>query len=130
MINLPATLQEFVEGRIEPRDFHHRQHVQISYELLERHNFPEALHHLARGLRHLAVKGGKPDVYHETITTAFLALIAERRLCESYADWDDFAARNPDLFRKGALEGYYEPGALQSPLARLTFVLPRRLLVG
>ena len=119
-------LADFEAGRIDPASFPHREHVRVSYELLERHFFPEALLHLARGLRRLAAKAGRSEAYHETITAAFLAVIGERRLGDHYADWEDFAARNPDLLRKGLLEKFYEPSALQSPVARETFILPRR----
>jgi hypothetical protein len=118
-------LAEFEEGRLDPARFPHREHVRVSYELLERHPFPEALLHLARGLRRLAAKAGRPEVYHETITAAFLALIAERRLGATYASFKDFATRNPDLFHKELLSKFYEPGVLQSAVARQTFVLPR-----
>jgi hypothetical protein len=123
--NLPALLADFEAGRIDPARFPHREHVRVSYELLGRHLFPEALLHLARGLRRLAAKAGKPGVYHETITAAFLALIAERRLQGRYADWEDFAARNPDLMEKRLVEKFYQPARLQSTIARRTFVLPR-----
>ena len=120
-------LDDFEEGRIDPAQFPHRAHVQVSYELLERHAFPEALLHLARGLRRLAAAAGRPEVYHETITAAFLALIAERRLRAQYAGWDDFAVRNSDLFEKTLLAEYYEPAVLRSPLSRETFILPKRV---
>ena len=77
-------------------------------------------------MRQLAAQAGRPESYHETITAAFLALIAERRLRESHSGWDDFAARHPDLFRKEVLEQFYQPPLLQSALARQTFILPRR----
>ena len=129
-IDSTAALADFEEGRIDPARFPHRDHVRVSYELLERHPFPEALLHLARGLSRLAAKAGKPEVYHETITTAFLALIAERRVRGVPANWEAFEAANPDLFRKQLLEEIYEPAVLKSPLARETFVLPRRGVVG
>ncbi len=44
-------LADFEAGQVDPGNFPHRAHVQVSYELLERHPFPEALLHLARGLR-------------------------------------------------------------------------------
>jgi hypothetical protein len=119
-------LGDFEAGRIDPSRFRHREHVRVSYELLERHRFPEALLHLARGLRRFAAKAGRPQVYHETITAAFLALIAERRLRGRYVDWEDFAAGNPELLRKDLLENFYEAAVLQSAVARQTFVLPRR----
>jgi hypothetical protein len=120
-----AELEDFESGRLDPRDFHHRDHVRMSYELFRRHPFPEALLHLARGLRQLAAKAGHAAHYHETITAAFLALIAERRLREDYASWEDFAARNPDLLRKDLLADWYEPSTLASKAARETFILPR-----
>jgi|SRR6476660_3814631 hypothetical protein len=123
--DLPDVLADFEAGRIDPARFPHREHVRVGYELLERHLFPEALLHLARGLRRLAARAGHPEVYHETITAAFLALIAERRLGDRYLSWDDFAERNPDLFRKKLLEEIYDPNVLKSSQARLTFVLPR-----
>ena len=119
-------LSEFEAGRLNPSRFHHRDHLQVSYELLERHPFPEALLHLARGLRRLAANAGHPEAYHETITAAFLALIAERRAASVYDGWEDFATRNPDLLRKQLLEDWYEPETLRSGIARETFVLPRR----
>lgn len=118
-------LADFEASRIDPQSFPHRAHVEVSYELLERHPFPEALLHFARGLRRMAAKAGKPEIYHETITAAFLSLTAERRLSGRYADWEDFAARNPDLMRKELLGNFYEPARLQSATARQTFVLPR-----
>ena len=118
-------LADFEEGRLNPAQFPHREHVRVGYELLERHAFPEALLHLARGLRRLAAKAGHPEVYHETITAAFLALIAERRLSARYAGFEDFAARNSDLFCKELLGKFYDPAVLHSSLARQTFVLPR-----
>lgn len=119
-------LADFEAGRIDPAQFPHREHVRVGFELLERHPFPEALLHLARGLRRLATKAGHPEVYHETITTAFLALIAERRLNGCYSSWEDFAAQNADLFRKELLSEIYEPALLRSSVARQTFVLPRK----
>ena len=125
--NSAGLLADFETGRIDPARFPHRDHVRVSYELLERYRFPEALVRLARGLRGLAANAGRPEVYHETITAAFLSLIAERRLGAAYAGWKDFAARNPDLLRKELLQDWYEPALLQSSVARQTFVLPRRV---
>jgi hypothetical protein len=119
-------LADFEVGRLDPASFHHCDHVRLSYELLERHHYPEALLHLARGLRRLAAAAGRPEAYHETITAAFLALIGERRMSGRYADWEHFARRNPDLFRKQLLEEFYEPALLRSQVARQTFILPQR----
>ena len=118
-------LGDFLAGRLDPKQFHHQDHVLVGYELLERHPFSEALFYLARGLRQLAAKAGHPELYHETITTAFLAVIGERRWRGRYADFADFAKRNPDLMRKEFLGQVYEPMLLKSQIAREAFILPR-----
>ena len=118
-------LAEFEAGRVDPAHFSHRAHVQVSFALLQRYPYPEALLHLARGLRGLAARAGRPEVYHETITAAFLAVIAERRLQTGSGDWENFAARNPDLLEKDLLKNFYDPALLRSDAARQTFILPR-----
>lgn len=118
-------LTDFEAGRIDPANFPHRAHLQVGFELLRRHPFPEALLHLARGLRGLAARAGRPELYHETITAAFLALIAERRECGSAADeWETFIAQYEDLLGQEALAKFYPPKRLRSEVARRTFILP------
>jgi len=118
-------LSDLEAGRLDPKQFPHREHLRLGYEMLGRYPFPEALARLSAGLRQLAVKGGRPDAYHETITAAFLALIGERRLLSNCASWEEFGARNDDLMNKDLLREWYEPAVLSSNLARRTFILPK-----
>jgi hypothetical protein len=94
--------------------------------LLCRHSFGEAVSRFSRGLRLLTAKAGRPQLYHETITVAFLALINERRAREVAGSWSDFAQDNPDLFDKRCLERWYTAEQLKSDLARRAFCLPSR----
>jgi hypothetical protein len=119
-------LADLEQGRLDPKQFPHREHVRLAFEMLGRYSFPEALARFSKGLRQLAVKGGRPEAYHETITAAFLALIGERRLHDRCANWEQFAELNGDLFDKNLLRQWYEPEVLNSVLARRTFILPRR----
>ncbi len=119
-------LCDLENGRLDPKQFPHREHVRLGFEMLGRYPFPEALARFSKGLRQLAVKGGRPEAYHETITAAFLALIGERRLNDEYAHWEEFAAQNVDLLSKDLLREWYEPEVLASVIARRTFVLPKR----
>jgi hypothetical protein len=112
-------------GALDSAMFPHPEHVRLGYEMLGRHPFGEAVARFSRGLRLLAAKGGRPEVYHETITVAFLALIGERRARAKHADWSEFKANNSDLLEKRCLEGWYEAEQLGSDLARRTFCLPR-----
>src|SRR5213082_736692 len=87
-------------GALDPARFPHPEHVRLGYEMLGRYAFSEALARFARGLRLLAAKAGRPEVYHETITVAFLALLGERRAAGRYADWTAFKTNNGDILDK------------------------------
>lgn len=62
--------------------------------------------------------------YHETITAAFVRLIAAR--IEAGEDFDGFRTRNPDLFDRklSALLAHYSPERLFSERAQREFVEP------
>jgi hypothetical protein len=126
-----ALVAAFEAGHEPPGGFHHREHVRVAWYYLQRHALPDALVCFSAALRHFAVAQGKPGLYHETITTAYLLLINERLDGPGRAvPWDEFADRNPDLLssRPSVLERYYYKETLMSERARRTFVLPDRLL--
>ena len=127
-VDAPAATEElraFESGALDPAKFPHAEHIRLGYEMLARHPFGEALMRFSRGLQLLAAKAGRPQVYHETITVAFLALINERRACGGPQSWSEFQKTNPDLFDKRCLEKWYGAEQLGSDLARRTFCLPQ-----
>jgi len=111
-------------GALDPARFPHPEHVRLGYEMLGRYSFGEALTRFSRGLKLLTAKAGRPEVYHETITVAFLALINERRASERIEDWCEFRTSNLDLLDKHCLQRWYDAEQLGSDLARRTFCLP------
>lgn len=124
MSAIEEELRDFEAGRLDPAAFRHRDHVRLGYELLSRYSLGEAIGRFSSGLRLLAAKAGRPDLYHETITVAFLALINERRVAGAAANWPDFERHNRDLLDKRCLEKWYGAEQLRSDLARRAFCLP------
>jgi hypothetical protein len=118
-------LRDFEVGALDPARFPHSEHLRLGYEMLARYPFAEAVLRFSRGLKLLAAKAGRPEIYHETITVAFLALINERRARCGGQDWSDFARTNADLFDKRCLSKWYGAEQLSSDLARRTFCLPQ-----
>ena len=110
---------------LDPSAFPHREHVRLAYGMLERYPFGEAVARFSRGVKLLAAKAGRPEVYHETITVAFLAVIGERRARAASKSWTEFKANNADLFDQRCLGKWYEAEQLGSELARRTFCLPQ-----
>jgi hypothetical protein len=128
-----ALLRAFEDGTLPPGAFHHRDHVRTAWTLLEQRPVLEALAVFTAGLRRLAAAAGKPGLYHETITWAYVLLVQERRGAAGGEDWLAFAARNPDLlaWKPSVLESrYYREETLWSARARETFVLPDRPLTA
>jgi hypothetical protein len=125
------TLVRLVEaGEAPPDGFHHRDHVRVAWWYLQHHQLPEALVRFSATLQRFAHARGKPGLYHETITTAYMLLINER-LDRSGRDlsWPEFEAANQDLltWRPSILARYYQEETLSSDRARRVFVMPDRL---
>lgn len=118
-------LDDFLGGRVDGREFHHADHVRVGFELLRRRTFPDALAAYSAALKDIAARAGNPGAYHETITVAFLSLIAERRAAGAYDGFTAFIRDNPELLDKSLLERWYAPERLLSDIARRTFILPR-----
>jgi hypothetical protein len=118
-------LRALETGALDPSKFPHQEHVRLAYGMLERYPFGEAVARFSRGVKLLAAKAGRPDIYHETITVAFLAVIGERRARSLSNSWAEFEEHNSDLFDKRCLERWYEAKQLGSDLARRTFCLPQ-----
>jgi nitroreductase len=126
-----ALLDAFEAAAFAPGSFHHRHHVRVAWALLERRDVLDVLQRFSAGLRRLAAAAGKPGLYHETITWAFVLLVHERRASAGHEDWTAFAERNADLleWKPSVLEKrYYTEKTLWSARARSSFVLPDRRL--
>jgi hypothetical protein len=111
--------------------FHHADHVRVAFLYLCRYPALEALQRFSTSLIRFATAHGKPGLYHETITWAFLLLIRERiaraRLPQT---WTEFAASNGDLlsWKDNVLKKYYCDETLSSDLARSIFLFPDRTI--
>jgi len=127
------TIEQFEKGRAPDGMFHHSDHIRVAFAYLSRYSAIEALQKFPDALRRFAAAQGKPDLYHETITWAYLFLIRERMQRIGHAQtWEEFAAANPDLLTwergtGGILAKYYSPETLHAPAARAAFVLPDKL---
>ena len=119
-------IEEFEQGRA-PAGFHHSDHVRVAFAYVAQYPFLEAVARFSAALKRFAAAQGKPQLYHETITWAYLILIRERRARAGRVHtWEEFAERNADLliWKGGVLKTLYRQETLDSELARHIFVLP------
>jgi hypothetical protein len=115
------------ESTALPADaFTHAAHVRVAWWYLRHEPFPAALARFRTALQRFAAAQGAARKYHETITLAYMILIAERLDRDGTRSWAEFAAAHPDLLARqpSALAPYYSEALLRSDTARLGFVMP------
>jgi hypothetical protein len=121
-------IRRFESGNVPESGFHHADHVRLAFAYLRSYPVLSAVEKFSAALKQFAAACGKTQLYNETITWAYIFLIAERiaRSGVEKLDWDHFAEENPDLLvrKNGILTRYYEDATLKSDFARHTFVFP------
>jgi hypothetical protein len=119
----------FEDTTLPARAFTHAEHVRTAWLFVKRDGMPQALSQFSEAVKRFANAKGATGLYHETITWAYLFLIAQRIRETPTADWPTFAAAHPDLltWKPSVLDRFYTEKTLWSDEARRTFVMPDRL---
>jgi hypothetical protein len=118
---------EFLERfeRCDLDEFHHRDHVRLAWLYLRAGEWDDAVRRIRDGIRRFAVHHGASRKYHETITIAWLAVVAAAiDASPDVADFDAFLATHERLLDPGALRAHYSPELLASDRARAEWVEP------
>ena len=123
-------LEGFERCTLPAASFHHADHVHVVWAYLREMPMRAALERFQTALKRFATHHGKPNLYHETITCAFVFLVNERMHRHADNDWESFCRNNPDLltWKPSILDRYYLAETLHSELARRTFVFPDRVV--
>lgn len=120
-------LDALLTGTLSARDFRHHDLIGVAFEAFCEDEFFRAATQVAGGVRALAMRAGRPSLFHATITWAMLSLVAERMQAASYRGPEDFIARNPDLADRSVLSRWYSDARLKSPVARSVALMPDRV---
>jgi len=123
-----ALYTAFVFGVLPRERFRHREHVRLGFLCLARAgDLATGALTFRAALQRFAAANGVTQLFHETLTWAYLIIIFERMSAQAFATSGEFLAAHPDLLdhRGGAIARYYDVAAVTaSPLARGCFVLP------
>jgi hypothetical protein len=122
-------LQRFRDTTLAADLFNHRQHVRTGWLFVRQYGLPDAIGAFSRALQHFANAKGAHNLFHVTITWAYLLLINERQEACGASEWEVFARANADLltWKPSVLDAYYTPETLWSDRARRSFVMPDRI---
>ncbi len=114
--------------RLELDGLPHRDHLRLAWIYLDLYAFGDALQRLRVGLAKFAASKSAAEKYSETITIAYLSLMAERQNNRPTKSFAEFERENPDLFDGlMPLYRYYSLDILHSDSARVAFVMPDRV---
>jgi hypothetical protein len=116
----------FERGDVPPSEFSHRSHIRLAWVYLqEGPTFDAALNRVRDGIQQFAAAAGKADKYHETITVAWMQLLAAagQRVGASIS-FDELLRLAPELADKDLPLRYYRRRRLFSDAARASWVPP------
>jgi hypothetical protein len=129
-LNDAEWIEAFERCAFPAGSFHHADHVKMAFFYLQKFTPLEALGRFSSSLAGFAAANGKPGLYNETITWAFLLIIRERiARADSSQTWAEFSSANADLlcWDDNILKKYYRAETLTSELAKKIFLFPDKL---
>lgn len=120
----------FERGGFDRSSFPHRAHLRMAWLYVRHLGLARAIDKATAGIRALAEQHGHAGLYHDTVTRAWVYLVAAATgECPEVADFDQFLRRQPELLDKNCLRHYYSPDRLSSPQARTGWLSPDRCAI-
>jgi len=115
-------LEAFQSCRLDKSQFRHADHLRLAWIHLHRQPFEEALRQVRVDVLRFAVHHNVPHLYHETITVAWMRLLATHH----EPTFDEFLAKSESRLTKDLLFRFWSPELLDSREAREMWVSPDR----
>ena len=118
-------VEELESCRLPTAQFHHADHIRLAWIFLGRMSEAEATRRIEQAIRRYADYNGIGQKYHQTITRAWMMLVAAaRRVTPHAVCFNEFAELHPELLAVKNLHNYYSPERLASPEARSGWTEP------
>ena len=115
-------LEAFASCALPAASFCHGDHLRLAWLQLHRKPFDEALTLVRDGIRRYAAHYGTSHLFHETLTTAWVKLLATHH----EARFAEFIANNESRLNPGLPHRFWSPAVLDSEAARSGWVRPDR----
>jgi hypothetical protein len=105
---------------LPPSSFRHGDHLRFAWLQLHRQSFDAALDSVRNGIRKYAAHHGVSNIYHETLTTAWVKLLATH----DEPSFVEFIRINEAHLNRELLHRFWTPSALESESARSAWLPP------
>jgi hypothetical protein len=118
-------LRVFESCELPKELFHHRQHIRLAWICLRFQTQAEAEDRVVSAIRRYAAHLEASEKYHQTITLAWMRLVALAvNRASTGASFEQLLEAFPYLLDKDSLGKFYSPALLQSAEAREHWVDP------
>jgi hypothetical protein len=115
-------LEAFHSCRLKNSEFRHADHLRLAWLHVHRAPFEAALSSVRTGIQRFAAHHQAPHLYHETVTTAWVHLLATHH----ENTFEEFLRQNEHRLTKDLLHQFWTPELLASDEARRNWTPPDR----
>lgn len=118
-------VRAFLDGSLRPTQFHHRDHLRLSWALIRRLGVARAADAISAGIQHFAAQHGQSQKYHETLTSFWIRIVGH--MVEARPDITDFTTflgTFPQLLDKDLPYRHWRRETMGSAAARAGWVAP------
>jgi hypothetical protein len=119
-----AFLARFERAGFAAHEFPHRAHLRMAYLYVRRLGPVAAADRVAAGILHLATAHGHRARYNETLSRAWVQVVALAMQRTGAESFEALLAAHPALLDKHLLLAHYSRGLLYGPQAREQWVAP------
>ncbi len=121
--------QEFVEaffsGTLPNKQFHHPDHLRLTWLMLSRHGRELGARKVTDGIRHFAAAHGHGFRYHETMTQFWIRLVDHVRTARpQIKSFEEFLSAFPAALDKNLPFRHWSREVMMSSTARAGWVEP------
>ena len=124
-LNDEEFLAAFHSCRLLKPEFRHADHLRLAWLHVHREPLDAALRSVRTGIRNFSAHHGAAHRYHETVTTAWVRLIATHQ----ERTFEEFLRRNEHRLNDALLHRFWTPALLATEAAKTTWVPPDRELL-
>lgn len=115
----------FLSGSLPPTQFHHRDHLRLTWALVRLTGVEAAMKRITSGIRYFATQHGQDEKYHETMTRFWVRIVGHMVAARpDITMFDDFLATFPMLLDKDLPYRHWRRETMLSPDARAHWVEP------
>jgi hypothetical protein len=120
-----AFVQAFLQGTLPPTQFHHRDHLRLTWYVVRHHDLATTTQMITTGIRRFATHHGQAQKYHETMTQFWIRIVAHMvRHRPDLTDFEAFLAAFPQLLAKDLPFRHWQRETMMSDIARAQWVEP------